>query len=40
MRMLMKVSFPVEDGNAAARDGSLGSTVKGILDHLNKLSAR
>jgi hypothetical protein len=30
----MKVSCPVEAANAAARDGSLGSTVKGILDVL------
>jgi hypothetical protein len=34
MRMLMKVSLPVEAGNAAARSGTLGSTMKGILDDL------
>jgi predicted adenine nucleotide alpha hydrolase (AANH) superfamily ATPase len=34
MRMLMKVSIPVEQGNVAARNGTLGSTVKGILDQL------
>jgi hypothetical protein len=34
MRMLMKVSIPVEAGNAAARSGSLGTTIKGILDEL------
>ena len=39
MRMLMKVSFPVEAGNAAARNGSLGSTVKGILDELKPEAA-
>jgi hypothetical protein len=32
--MLMKVSFPVEAGNAAARSGTLGTTMKGILDDL------
>jgi hypothetical protein len=30
----MKVSFPVEAGNAAARQGILGSRVKAILDDL------
>jgi hypothetical protein len=30
----MKVSIPVEAGNAAARSGTLGTTVKGILDEL------
>jgi hypothetical protein len=30
----MKVSFPVEAGNAAARSGTLGSKVKSILDDL------
>ena len=39
MRMLMKVSFPVESGNAAARSGTLGSTVKGILDDLKPEAA-
>lgn len=39
MRMLMKVSFPVEAGNAAARSGTLGSTVKGILDELKPEAA-
>jgi hypothetical protein len=34
MRMLMKVSIPVEAGNAAARSGTLGMTIKGILDEL------
>jgi hypothetical protein len=39
MRMLMKVSFPVEAGNAAARNNTLGSTVKGILDDLKPEAA-
>ncbi|HEX6494008.1 MAG TPA: hypothetical protein VF018_00900 [Acidobacteriaceae bacterium] len=39
MRMLMKVSFPIEAGNAAARNGTLGSTVKSILDELKPEAA-
>ena len=39
MRMLMKVSFPVEAGNAAIRSGSLATTVKGILDELKPEAA-
>jgi hypothetical protein len=39
MRMLMKVSFPVEAGNAAARNGSLGTKVKAILDELKPEAA-
>lgn len=31
MRMLMRVSIPVESGNAAAKGGTLGSTVERIL---------
>jgi hypothetical protein len=34
MRMLLKVNIPVESGNAAARRGTLGSTIKSILDDL------
>lgn len=31
MRTMMKVSIPVEAGNAAARNGSLGTTMQKIL---------
>lgn len=34
MRMLLRVSIPVEAGNAAAKAGTLGSTIEGILANL------
>lgn len=34
MRMLLRVSIPVEAGNAAAKAGTLGSTIEKILTDL------
>src|SRR6266516_8228361 len=39
MRMMLRVSIPVEAGNAAARRGSLGSTIQRILDELKPEAA-
>jgi hypothetical protein len=34
MRVLMKVSLPVETANAFARKGTLGETIRGILQDI------
>ena len=39
MRMLLRVSIPVEPGNAAAKNGTLGSTVERILADLKPEAA-
>jgi hypothetical protein len=39
MRCLMKVSMPIEAGNAAIADGSLGKTIGSILNDLKPEAA-
>ena len=39
MRTLMHLSIPVEAGNAAARNGTLGTTVKKILQDIKAEAA-
>lgn len=39
MRMMLKVSIPVESGNAAVRNGTIGSTIQNILDSLKPEAA-
>jgi hypothetical protein len=39
MRMLLKVSIPVEEGNAAIKNGSLAATIKSFLDDLKPEAA-
>lgn len=39
MRMLLRVSIPVDAGNAAAKAGTLGSTVERILADLKPEAA-
>jgi hypothetical protein len=39
MRMLLRVSIPVEAGNAAIKNGTLGSTIEKILADLKPEAA-
>lgn len=39
MRMMLKFSTPVEKGNEAFKDGSLGKTVEALLDKLKPEAA-
>lgn len=39
MRMLFKVSIPVEAGNAAVKNGTLGSTIQSILEEIKPEAA-
>lgn len=39
MRTLLRVSIPVKEGNAAARNNTLGSTIKSILDEIKPEAA-
>jgi hypothetical protein len=39
MRMLLRVSIPVDTGNAAARAGTLGKTIQSILADLKPEAA-
>ncbi len=39
MRMLLRVSIPVEAGNAAVKAGTLGSTIEKILEDLKPEAA-
>ncbi|MGI9400625.1 MAG: hypothetical protein ACR2O0_05180 [Rhizobiaceae bacterium] len=34
MRLMLKFTIPVEKGNAAARDGTLGQAVQALMDEI------
>jgi hypothetical protein len=36
MRMMLKFTLPVEKGNQAFKDGSLGKTLESIMKKLNR----
>lgn len=39
MRMMLKITVPVEKGNAAINDGSLGRTIEAVLGRLKPEAA-
>ena len=39
MRMMLKVRIPVEAGNAAFKDGSLGKSIQQVIDTLKPEAA-
>lgn len=39
MRLMLQFTIPVEKGNAAEADGSLGEAIKHLVDHLSPEAA-